>query len=178
MRLFRRKRSRPVPEGPPITLLVKEDTHQFEGEDGDTYWCIGPAPVYEDTDGESHYLRLGQALPDGRAIYCKVAGISFYPQALRDRQLTPGSRLELKLEPNNAHDANAVGVWDERGRIQAGHVPAELSAEIAGRIRSGEQLCGEVVREVRRGSQSGPRVGLHILILPPAPLEIERLDDR
>jgi hypothetical protein len=164
--------------GPPIKLLVKDDTHPFEGEDGNTYWCVGPAPVYEDLGGEAHYVRLGQALPDHRAIFCKVAGVSFYAKALGDPRLAPGSQLKLELEPNNAHDANAVGVWDERGQIQAGHVPAELSAEVAGRIRSGEQLTGEVLREIRRDSQSGPRVGLHILIRPRVPLEIERVEDR
>jgi hypothetical protein len=169
--------SSPAPDGPPIRLLIKEDTHPFEGEDGRTYWCIGPAPVYEDTNGEVHYLQLGEDLPDPRAIFCKVAGISFYAEALGDRRLAPGSRLELKPEPDNVHDANAVGVWDELGRVQAGHVPAELSAEVARRIRSGEQLTGEVLREVRRDSQSGPLVGLHILILPPVPLEIERHQD-
>jgi hypothetical protein len=175
---LRRKRTQPLPEGPPIRLLVKDDTHSFEGEDGRTYWCVGPAPVYEDTDGEAHYVRLGQALPDHRAIFSKVAGVSFHPEALADPRLSPGSHLELRLEPDNAHDANAVGVWDEGGHVQAGHIPAELSAEVAGRIRSGEQLTGEVLREVRRDSESGPRVGLHILIRPRAPLEIERLDDR
>jgi len=167
----------PAPDGPPIRLLIKDDTHAFEGDDGRTYWCIGPAPVYEDPNGETHYLRPGEELPDSRVIYCKVAGISFYAQARGDRRLPPGSHLELKLEPDNTHDANAVGVWDERGRVQAGHVPAELSVEVAGRIRSGEQLAGEVLREVRRDSQSGPLVGLHILILPPVPLEMERLED-
>jgi hypothetical protein len=175
--LFRRKRPQPVSEGPPIRLLVKDDTHPFEGNDGRTYWCIGPAPVYEDTNGEAHYLQLGQELPDRRAIYCKVAGISFYAKALGDRRPAPGSHLKLKLEPDNVHDVNAVGVWDELGRVQAGHVPAELSAEVARRIRSGEQLTGTVLREVRRDSQSGPLVGLHILILPPVPLEIERRED-
>ncbi len=165
-------------DGQPIKLLIKDDTHPFEGEDGKTYWCIGPAPVYADANGEAHYLQLGEDLPDRRAIYCRVAGISFYTKALGDRRLAPGSRLELKLEPDNAHDANAVGVWDELGQVQAGHVPAELSAEVARRIRSGEQLTGEVLRAVRRDSQSGPLVGLHILILPPVALELERHEDR
>jgi hypothetical protein len=173
-----RGRTQPPPEGPPIRLLIKDDTHPFEGDDGRTYWCIGPAPVYEDANGEAHYLQLGQELPDSRAIFCKVTGVSFYAEALGDRRLTPGSRVKLELEPGNLHDANAVGVWDEDGRIQAGHIPAELSAEVAGRIRSGEQLTAEVLREVRRDSESGPRVGLHILILPLARLEIERLEDR
>lgn len=170
--------SSPVPDGRPIRLLIKDDTHSFEGEDGKTYWCIGPAPVYEDANGEAHYLRLGEELPAPRVIYCKVAGISFYAEALGDRRLAPGSHLEFKLEPDNAHDANAVAVWDERGGVQVGHVPAELSAEVARRIRSGEQLTGEVLREVRRDSRSGPLVGLHILILPPVPIEIERYEDR
>ena len=157
-------------------MLVKDDTHRFEGDDGETYWCIGPAPVDEEIDGEVHYLRLGEALPDSRAIYCRVAGIRYHPEAVRDRRLAPGSGLKLIPEPDNAYDANAVGVWDEGGHIQAGHVPAELSAEVAGRIRSGEQLTGEVLREVRQASRSGPLVGLHILITPAGLLEVERLD--
>ncbi|MGO9489336.1 MAG: HIRAN domain-containing protein [Solirubrobacteraceae bacterium] len=159
----------------PITVI--EDTHPFEGHDGRTFWCIGPAPVYEDIDGERHFAVLGDPLPRTRALYCKVAGLQHYAQATRDPRLAPRSPVKLIAEPDNPHDPDAVGVWEGGGEFQAGHVPAELSAEVAARLRSGEQLGGLVLREIREASRSGPRVGLHILIAPPAELEVTILPD-
>lgn len=163
--------------GPPIALAVIEDTHAYEGDDGESYWSIGLAPVHEDTDGEYHFLRPGDSLSDSRAIYCKVAGVKHYPKALKDSRFKPPCPAILIPEPNNAHDANAVGVWDSSGSVQAGHIPRELSAEIAARMRAGEQLMAMMLREIRRGSRSGPRAALHLLVVPPCELQMKMVKE-
>ena len=53
--------------------------------------------------------------------------------------LGPGTALELRLEPKNKHDSNAIGVWGPSG-IQVGYVPAERAPWLGGRIRLGEEV--------------------------------------
>jgi hypothetical protein len=64
----------------------------------------------------------------------------------------------LVREPENEHDPNAVAVWDEERRLQAGYVPAEVAPEVSG----DEQAVA--LWEFR--GDDGRRVGLRVLIAP------------
>ena len=44
----------------------------------------------------------------------------------------PGRRLALVPEPENEHDPNAVGIWNEERALQLGYVPAAIAPELAG----------------------------------------------
>lgn len=35
-------------------------------------------------------------------------------------------------EPENGHDANAIGIWNEARTLQLGYVPAAVAPELAG----------------------------------------------
>jgi hypothetical protein len=67
---------------------------------------------------------------DPRIKVIKVAGVSYRLDALQDDAFAPGRRLALVPEPDNEHDPNAIGVWDELRRVQAGYVPAEIACEL------------------------------------------------
>ena len=67
---------------------------------------------------------------DTRVHVTKVAGVSYRLGALQDDAFAPGKRLTLVGEPDNEHDPNAIAVWDEERRVQAGYVPAELAREL------------------------------------------------
>ena len=67
---------------------------------------------------------------DPRIRVIKVAGVSYRLDALQDDAFAPGRRLALVPEPDNEHDPNAVGVWDEDRRLQVGYVPAEIAREL------------------------------------------------
>jgi hypothetical protein len=67
---------------------------------------------------------------DPRIRVIKVAGVSYRLDALQDDAFAPGRRLALVPEPDNEHDPNAIGVWDEHRRLQAGYVPAEIAREL------------------------------------------------
>jgi hypothetical protein len=69
---------------------------------------------------------------DERIRVVPVAGISYRPEALEDASFEPGRRLALVPEPDNEHDPNAVGIWNEERTLQAGYVPRELAPELAG----------------------------------------------
>jgi hypothetical protein len=59
-----------------------------------------------------------------------VAGTSYRAGALQDDAFAPGKPLELVPEPENAHDPNAIAVWDAARLLQAGYVPAEAAREL------------------------------------------------
>jgi HIRAN domain len=69
---------------------------------------------------------------DERIRVVPVAGVSFRPDAIADASFDPGRRLALVREPENEHDPNAVAIWNEDRTLQAGYVPREVAAELAG----------------------------------------------
>ena len=89
---------------------------------------------------------------DPRIRVIAVAGVSFRPEAVADSSFDPGERLALVPEPGNEHDPNAIGIWNEDRTLQAGYVPREVAAELAG-----DEL---VVSLWRRGE------GLRVLVVP------------
>ena len=69
---------------------------------------------------------------DERIRVVHVAGVSFRPEALHDPGFEPGRRLALVSEPDNEHDPNAVGIWNQERTVQAGYVPREIAPELGG----------------------------------------------
>ena len=62
----------------------------------------------------------------------------------------------LVPEPQNEHDPNAIGIWDDERRLQAGYVPAEIASDLDG----SEQAVS--LWEFR---EEGRRVGLRVLVV-------------
>ncbi len=164
----------PTPTVPTVHLI--EDTHTFEDDDGNTIWCGGLAPCMEDG---TFLPESDHRTTDPRVLYCKVAGVSHRREALQDEAFAPGCQIRLRAEPDNDYDANAVQITDLSGALFVGYVPGTLSAEVADLLRSGASLGGQVVREFRKGSAQGERIGLHVLIAPagPASLTIHDQDE-
>jgi hypothetical protein len=69
---------------------------------------------------------------DPRVRVVPVAGVSYRPEALTDPSFDPGNRLALVPEPENEHDPNAIGIWNEERTLQAGYVPRDLAPEVRG----------------------------------------------
>jgi HIRAN domain len=69
---------------------------------------------------------------DPRIRVIPVAGVSYRAEALTDSSFDPGRRLALVPEPENEHDRNAVGIWNEQRSLQVGYVPREIAPELAG----------------------------------------------
>ena len=81
-----------------------------------------------------------------------VAGVSFRPEAVPDSTFDPGPRLALVPEPENEHDPEAIGIWNEERTLQAGYVPRETAPGLAG---------GEQAVSLWRAGE-----GLRVLIVP------------
>jgi hypothetical protein len=69
---------------------------------------------------------------DPRILVVPVAGVSFRPESLEDPSFEPGRSLALVPQPDNEHDPNAVGVWNEDRTLQLGYVPREVAPTIRG----------------------------------------------
>jgi hypothetical protein len=69
---------------------------------------------------------------DPRIRVVPVAGVSYRAEALADRSFDPGRRLALAPEPDNEHDPNAVGIWNEGRTLQLGYISREIAAELGG----------------------------------------------
>lgn len=69
---------------------------------------------------------------DPRLRVIPVAGISYRAEHARDPSFDPGRRLALVPEPDNAHDPNAVAVWNAERTLQAGYVPAAVAPDLTG----------------------------------------------
>lgn len=87
--------------------------------------------------GSGYRLRdaaTGEVMPweDKRILVVAAAGVSFRPEALDDPSFDPGRRLALVAEPENEHDPNAVGIWNEERTLQVGYVPRENAPRVAG----------------------------------------------
>ncbi|HET7555757.1 MAG TPA: HIRAN domain-containing protein [Gaiellaceae bacterium] len=76
----------------------------------------------------------GEPVPweDPRVRVVPVAGVSFRPGAAADASFDPGRRLALVPEPDNEHDPNAVGIWNEARSLQAGYAPREVAPALRG----------------------------------------------
>ena len=144
-------------------LRIVPRNGQFTGNRGDTMWSGGYLPLGE------HGTALGESefrTADPRIFYCRVIGTHHRPTALRDRRFDPGSAVVLRSTPGNSYDGSAISVWDASGTLQVGHVPAALSRALAPLMRAGTEFGGEVIHELRIGSERGERVALHILVAP------------
>jgi HIRAN domain len=69
---------------------------------------------------------------DPRIRVVPAAGVSYRAEALPDDSFEPGRRLALVPEPDNEHDPNAIGIWNEERTLQVGYVPRDVAPELAG----------------------------------------------
>ena len=69
---------------------------------------------------------------DPRLRVVPVAGVTFRPGNVDDASFEPGRRLALVAEPENEHDPNAVGIWNEERTLQAGYVPRVVAPVLRG----------------------------------------------
>jgi hypothetical protein len=133
----------------------------------------------DELDGRGYFLReaeTGEPLrwQDPRltgvgAQVIRVAGTSYRSDEVGDPGFEPGNPLTLVREPDNPHDANAISVWNADRTAQAGYVPADVAAELAGF----EDLCALSLWEWR--GTGGERVGLRALVYPEGAVRIPRL---
>jgi hypothetical protein len=142
-----------------VVHVVFEERYWYP-DDGGQVWLAGYTPV----DATGAYL--GRDAPElaARGLrVASVAGARFQAAAVAGDAAAPGRPLELRRDPGNEHDPNAVMVL--AGGAQVGWVPRELAAEIAPQLEAGRPWSAVVLRE-QRASPRDPRHGLTMLLAP------------
>jgi hypothetical protein len=132
-------------------------------DDGSIVWLGGYAIV--DDDGR-FLARDAPELAARGLIVASVAGAArHHADALASDAAAPGSSLELRREPANEHDPDAIAVdlpGDPVGE-QLGWVPREVAAQIAPELDAGSAWSALSLRE-SRPSPRDPRAGLTMLL--------------
>jgi restriction system protein len=150
-------------DGP--TVLLIEDEHTFESNDGVEIWQGGFTPI----DADGGFLSEGEhKTSHPRCFFSRIAGVSYRRTALQRENLIPGSQILLRPEPENEHDRHAIGVWDQTGTAQLGYIPRDLCSDVHALVPAGSDLAeavgGFVLSEFREGTDAGQRLGLRILV--------------
>ena len=162
------------PPPPAVVDVVREERYWYP-DDGGQVWVAGFTPV----DATGRFLaRAAPELLERGLRVVPVAGARHQGAALEDEGLAPGRGLLLRRDPANPHDPNAIAVHAAGpGGVQAGWVPREVAAELAGPLDAGEAWTAVVLRE-SRPSPRDPRSGLVALLARAPALELRVLPSR
>ena len=138
-------------------------------DDGGQVWVAG----YQLIDRElGRYLARDS--PELAALGVRAVSVAgagrHHADAIDSDAAAPGRPLELRRDPVNEHDPNAIAVHAGDGQ-QVGWVPRELAVEVASSLDAGDEWSALVLREQRR-SPGDPRHGLTMLMAPVAELEL------
>jgi hypothetical protein len=148
-----------------VEVHVEYDERYWYPDDGGQVWLVG----YQLVDSETGKY-IGREAAAARGLW--VAGVAgaglHHAEALEAAVIEPGSALELRRDPDNEHDPNAIQVLAGE---QVGWVPRELAEELAPRLDAGEVWSAVVLREQRR-SPRDPRDGLTMLLAPSETVEL------
>ena len=149
-----------------VVDVVAEERYWYP-DDGGIVWLAGLHPV----DAEGRFLaRDAPELAARGLVTAAVAGAArFHPEVLAADDAAPGRPLELRRDPANPHDPNAIEVL--AGGRQLGFVPREVAAGIAADLDAGRPWSAVVLRE-QRASPRDPRTGVTMLLGPDAALEL------
>ncbi|HVE66990.1 MAG TPA: HIRAN domain-containing protein [Solirubrobacteraceae bacterium] len=127
---------------------------------------------YHLVDEAGRFLaRDAPALAERGLLVCGVAGAAaHHGDVLQSDALGPGAALELRRDPANPHDPNAIAVHAAAGG-QAGWVPRDVAEAVAASLDEGTPWSAVVLRE-RRASPRDPRTGLTMLLARAPEIEL------
>jgi hypothetical protein len=154
-----------------VKIQVEYDERYWYPDEGGEVWIVG----YQVVEPESGRY-LARDAPELGAMGLRVAGVAgagaHHADALGSDAVAPGRPLELRRDPDNPHDPNAIQVHPGDGGAQVGWVPRELAAELAPELDAGRPWSAVVLREQRR-SPRDPRHGLTMLLAAAESIELE-----
>jgi hypothetical protein len=149
-----------------MQIDVEYDERYWYPDDGGQVWLVG----YQLVDPQTgRYLGRDAARELGLHVVGAAGAGQHHAEALGAAAIEPGDSLELKRDPENEHDPNAIQVL--AAGEQLGWVPRELAAELAPRLDEGEVWVAVVLREHRR-SPRDPRDGLTMLLAATDAIEL------
>lgn len=152
-----------------VVEVVYEERYWYPDEGGQV-WLAGYTPVEPDS---GRYLAREDPWLAERGL--RVVGLAgagrHHADAVAAEDVAPGRPLELRRDPGNEHDPNAIAVHAAGGGEQVGWVPREVAAELAAELDAGRAWSAVALRDQRR-SPRDPRHGVTMLLAPAAELEL------
>jgi hypothetical protein len=150
-----------------MIVEVEREERYWYPDDGGIVWLAGFQPVA----GDGRYL--GRDAPELATAGLMIAGVAgaarHHGEALASDAAEPGRPLELRRDPDNPHDPNAIKVL--AGGEQVGWVPRGVAEVLAPALDAGEPFSAVVLRE-QRASPRDPRTGLTMLLAAAPALEL------
>jgi HIRAN domain-containing protein len=156
----------------PQTIVVDVSIQEryWYPDEGGQVWLAGYQLV--DPDSGDYLARDAPQLAERGLKVAGVAGAGqFHAEALQSDAVAPGEPLELRRDPDNPHDPNAIAVHPKDGGEQVGWVPREIAAELAPDLDAGRPWSAVVLRE-QRVSPRDPRTGLTMLLAAADQIEL------
>jgi len=158
-----------------VTVDATFEERYWYPDDGGILWLAGYQLV-DPTTGEF----VGRDAPALAEAGLRVAGVAgagrHHADALQSEAASPGRPLELRRDPGNEHDPQAIAVHTASGE-QIGWVPRDLAAQIAPEVDRGTRWSALALRELR-ASPRDPRTGLTMLLAPVDAIELRAHDRR
>jgi HIRAN domain len=156
-----------------VRVHVSFEERYWYPDDGGVIWLAGFQVVDAATGGF-----VGRDAPELAERGLRVAGVAgaarHHGEALESADVAPGAALELRRDPGNEHDPNAIAVHGLGGGGQVGWVPRELAEEIAPELDAGQPWTAVVLRE-QRASPRDPRTGLTMLLAAAEEIELREV---
>jgi hypothetical protein len=157
----------------PVVVDVVFEERYWYPDDGGIVWIAG----YQVADAESGRY-LARDAPELAARGLRVAGVAgagrHHAETLASEAVAPGQPLELRRDPANPHDPNAIAVHAPGGGDQVGWVPREIAADLAPDLDAHRPWAALALREHRR-SPRDPRSGLTMLLAPAEHIELREV---
>jgi hypothetical protein len=148
-----------------VVQAVFEERYWYP-DDGGQVWLAGYSLVGDD----GRYLARDAAEVVSRGLHVTtVAGTQHRAEALAAAPAGPGAPLELRRDPANEHDPNAIEVL--AGGVVIGFVPRDLATALATDLDAGKPWSAVVLRE-RRASPRDARTGVTMLLAPDDQIEL------
>jgi hypothetical protein len=149
-----------------VQIDVEYDERYWYPDDGGQVWLVG----YQLVDPQTgRYLGREAAREHGLHVAGVAGAGQHHAEALVAAVIEPGDALELRRDPDNEHDPNAIQVL--AAGAQLGWVPRELAEQLAPALDRGEAWSAIVLREHRR-SPRNPRDGLTMLLVASDAVEL------
>jgi hypothetical protein len=153
-----------------VVIDVEYEERYWYPDDGGQVWLAG----YSLVDSATGRF-LSRDDPSLAARGLRVAGVAgaslHHAEAVAGEDVGPGRALELRRDPGNEHDANAIAVYPAGGGEQVGWVPRELAGELAPELDAGRPWTAVVLREQRRSPRDA-RHGLTMLLAPASGVQL------
>jgi hypothetical protein len=153
-----------------VSVEVVLEERYWYPDDGGIVWVAGYHLV--DPDSGRYLARDAPELAERGLRVAGVAGAArHHAEALEGDAVAPGRPLELRRDPGNPHDPNAIAVDAPGGEAQVGWVPREVAASLAPELDAGRPWSAVVLRE-QRASPRDPRTGLTMLLAAATAIEL------